>query len=136
MKQIHLMEKYPIFVLEISKNETVFKNADEIIHYLKEKIYSHKIAEFIAVFEHYMHTNNLEEGGISPEIIDAKNLIFCFGKKLPKAEVMAVRPRSIGVCEHKDKFIISFMEAPNAEGNIAMEKWVKSIKNIDGYNSH
>ena len=130
MKQIHLMEKYPVFALEIDKNETTFKNADEIIHYLKEKIYEHEIAEFIGVFEHFMHTKNLKEGVVAEDIKDAKNIIFCFGKQLLKCEVLSVRPRSIGVCEKNDKFVISFMEAPNAEGNTAMEKWVKSIKNI------
>ena len=129
MKQIQLMEKYPVFVLEVMKSETTYKNADEIIHYLKEKVYEHKIAEFIGVFEHYMHTKNLEEGSIAEDICDAKNIIFCFGKQLPKCEVLAVRPRSIGVCEKDDRFIISFMEAPNAEGNAAMEEWVKGIKN-------
>jgi hypothetical protein len=128
MRQINLMEKYPVFVLEVLKSETDFKNADEIAHYLKEKIYAHKIAEFIAVFEHYMHTKNLEEGVIAEGIIDAKNVVFCFGKQLPKPEVLAVRPRSIGICEYEDKFILSFLEAPNAEANDTMKEWIKSVK--------
>lgn len=128
MQQIQLMEKYPVFVLELPKSETKFKNADEIVHYLKEKIYAHKIAEFITVFEHYMHTKNLEEGIIAEGIIDAKNVVFCFGKQLPKPEVLAVRPRSIGICEYEDRFVISFLEAPNAEANDTMEEWVKSLK--------
>ncbi len=128
MKQLSLMEKYPVFVLEISKDETKYKSADEVVHYLKEKIYSHKIAEFIAVFEHYLHTKSLDEGVIAEGIIDAKNVIFCFGKQLPKPEVLAVRPRSIGICEYENRFVISFLEAPNAEANDTMEEWVKSIK--------
>jgi len=129
VKQITLMEKYPVFTLEILKSETSYKNCDEIAHALKEKIYAHPIAEFIALFEHYLHTKNLKDGKIASDILDAKNVVFCFGKELPKAEVLAVRPRSIGICEKKECFILSFMEAPSAEGNKVMEEWVKSIAN-------
>ena len=129
MKQITVMEKYPVFTIEISKDETTYKNVDEIIEYLQSQIEAHPVAVFIALFDHYTHTSTLEVGEVSKNIKDAKNLVFCFGKALPKAEVMAVRPRSFGVAELTDSFIISFLEAPNPEGNSAMEKWVKELVN-------
>ena len=129
MKQITVMEKYPVFTIEIRKNETTYKNVDEILIYLKNKIEAHPIAVYIGVFDHYMHTANLAEGEISEAIKNAKNIICCFGKVLPKPEVLAVRPRSIGVAEMSDSFVVSFLEAPNPEANAAMESWVKGIAN-------
>ena len=128
MKAITLMEKYPVFVLELNKDDTEFKDTNAIIAYLKEKIEAHPVATFISIFDHYSHTKSLQDGKIDPNIIDAKNIIFCFGKELPKAEVLAVRPRSIGVAEFNDKFIISFIEAPNPAANASMQEWVKGLK--------
>jgi hypothetical protein len=129
MKQITLMEKYPVFTIQINKDETTYKSVDEIIEYLRGKISAHPVAVEIAIFDHYAHTSSLEVGEVAPDIKDAKNLVFCFGKALPKAEVMGVRPRSFGVAEKDDSFVISFLEAPNPEANAAMEEWAKSIAN-------
>jgi hypothetical protein len=129
MKQITIMEKYPVFTIEISKNETTYKNVDEIIEYLKTQIEAHPVATVIGVFDHYAHTASLEVGEIADTIKNAKNLICCFGKALPKPEVLAVRPRSFGVADMGDSFVISFLEAPNPDANNAMEKWVKAIAN-------
>jgi len=130
MKQSIIMEKYPIFELNIQKNETKFQTVDEIIEYLKDKIDNHPIAVYIATFDHYSHTKSLADGEISPDILDAKNIICCFGKNLPKANLLSVRPRSIGVAELSNEFIVSFLEAPNPIANEAMESWVKGIVNI------
>jgi len=129
MKQITVMEKYPVFTIEISKNETTYKNVDEIIEYLKTQIEAHPVATVIGVFDHYAHTASLEVGEIADTIKNAKNLICCFGKALPKPEVLAVRPRSFGVADMGDSFVVSFLEAPNPDANNAMEKWVKAIAN-------
>jgi len=131
MKQILLQEKYPVFSLELDKSETTMQTVDEIIDYFKSKIDAHKVVSFIAVFDHYSHTKALEEGVIDESILDAKDIIFCFGIALPNAQVLAVRPRSIGVAELEDKFIISFMEAPMPLANVAMEEWAKGLRNID-----
>ena len=128
MKQITLMEKYPLFVLELEKNETNKENVDEIIDYFKNKITAHPVATFIAIFDHYAHTKSLPEGNIAEDIKAAKNIVFCFGKELPKPEVMGVRPRSIGVAEKEDRFVISFLEAPNPQANAAMEEWAKGLR--------
>ncbi len=129
MKQIILQEKYPVFTLEVEKSETTFTSVDTILDYFKQQIEDHEIAQYIATFDHYAHTQQLADGQISDEILDAKNIIFCFGVKLPNPHVMAVRPRSIGVCELQDKFVIDFLEAPMPLANQAMESWAKSLKN-------
>jgi len=122
-----VMEKYPVFTLRIEKSETDYQTIDEIFTYLKVQIDLHPIATYIGEFDHYAHTSSLEAGEISDEIKAAKNLICCFGKVLPKPEVLAVRPRSIGVAEMEDAFVISFLEAPNPDANKAMEQWVKGL---------
>jgi len=130
MKQITVLEKYPVFTVEINKDETSYQNVNEILAYLKHQIEDHPIAVYIGKFDHYSHTSSLKEGKIAEAILDAKNIICCFGKVLPKPEVLAIRPRSIGVAELDDSFVASFMEAPNPEANAAMEKWLKGIANL------
>lgn len=129
MKQSLLQEKYPVFHLELEKSETTFNNVDEIIAYLKQQIDEHKIASYIATFDHYARTKALEEHSIADDILDAQNIIFCFGIALPNANVLAVRPRSIGVAETPTGFVINFMEAPMPVANQAMEHWVLSLRN-------
>lgn len=66
---------------------------------------------------------------ISDDIKDAKNILFCFGKELPSPLVLSVRPRSIGVVELANSFVITFLEAPNPAANEAMESWALGVKN-------
>ena len=127
MKQTIFKEKYPLYSYEIAKSETSKKDVDAIIAYFKAKIDAHPIATYIATFDHYTHTSSLPEHTINPEIKDVKNIIFCFGAEIPTSKVAAVRPRSIGVCDMGDKFVIDFMEAPNEKANAFMEKWTKEI---------
>jgi hypothetical protein len=129
MTQKVFKEKYPIFELFIDKNETTCKTVDDVIDYFKAKIDAHPVAVYIATFDHYAHTSGLPEGNINENIKAAKNIVFCFGKELPTPEVMAVRPRSIGVSDMGDKFVVIFMEAPNPQANEAMEAWSKALKN-------
>jgi len=127
MQKSVFKEKYPIYSYEISKSETEKKDVDAIIAYYKEKIEAHPIAIYIATFDHYAHTKSLKEHTINPDIKDIKNIIFCFGAEIPTSKVAAVRPRSIGVCDLGDKFVIDFMEAPNDKANRFMEEWTKNI---------
>jgi hypothetical protein len=129
MTKTIFMDKYPIFSLEIQKNETTFTNVNEILEYVKALVEAHPIATYIATFDHYAHTSSLQDNVIAPEIKDAKNLIFCFGKQLPSTKMLAVRPRSLGVCELENSFVIDFLEVPNEQLHETVEKWAKSIAN-------
>jgi hypothetical protein len=128
MKQSLLQEKYPIFTLEFRKDETGFDSVEAIVDYLKQQIEGHRAARFIADFDHYAHTRSLPEGQIGEGILAARNLVFCFGLTLPEPGVLAVRPRSIGVAETTNGYLITFMEAPMPLANKAMEEWAKSIR--------
>jgi hypothetical protein len=125
---LHFKEKYPLFRLERPKSQMKLKNVDEIIAFLKEEITVHPVATYVGIFDHYAHTKSLKEGEIAEEIIDAKNILFCFGKELPVPEVLAIRPRSIGVCETKESFVVSFMEAPNPAANESMKAWIGALE--------
>lgn len=127
MKQSLLLEKYPVFVAEIAKGETGCKDVDAVVAYLKERIAATDKVTFIDVFDHYAHTKALG-GEIAPGIEAAVDVIFCFGFALPNAQVLAVRPRSIGVADLGDKFVASFLEAPMKLANDTMESWVKGLR--------
>jgi len=127
MQKSIFLERYPIYSLEINKEESKFETLDAIVTYLEEQIAKHPIAKFITTFNHYEHTTGLENGEVAENIKDAKNVIFCFGPKLPNPQMLAVRPRSIGVVEMENSFVVSFLEAPNEKFHDTMEKWTKEL---------
>lgn len=47
----------------------------------------------------------------------------------PDGEVLAVRPRSIGIADMGDHFVISFMDAPMKPANDAMQAWALALRN-------
>lgn len=127
MKQRLLQEKLPIFVLELERSESRFESVDAICEYLTARIEEHPLGEFIAVYDHYAHTRALRRGRVNKRIRAAKTLVFCFGITLPEPHLLAVRPRSIGVAETAEGFVIAFMEAPMPVVNSAMEAWARSL---------
>ncbi len=130
MQEKVFKDKYHIYEIEYKKDEIKFDSVDAIITFLEGKIQNHPIITYIATFDHYKHTQDLPSGEINPAILDGKNIIFCFGVEIPTPEVFAVRPRSIGVCELENSFIINFLVAPNKKANEVMTQFVKSIKTV------
>ncbi len=127
MKQMTFMEKYPIFTIEIDKSECRFANARDIAMYFKDLIDKDEVAAYIGEFDHYAHTKGLGGGVMAPEILDARLVVFCFGQKLPSPQMLAARPRSVGICERENDFVISFLEAPMPAINEKMELWSKAL---------
>lgn len=126
MTKTVFMDKYPVYTLSLQKSEVKYTHVLEIVNYFKAKIEAHPIAKFIAVFDHYEHTKSLN-GEIMEGLKDAQNIIFCFGSAIPNTKILAVRPRSIGICELEDSFIIEFIEAPKEEMHALMETWAKGL---------
>lgn len=122
-----LQDKYPVYSLEVMKTATRFPDVDAIIAYLRDCVRQDRIASLIGEFDHYAHTAALPDGVIAEKIRAAKHIVFCFGTQLPNGLVMAVRPRSIGVVDEGDRFVISFMEAPMPLANTAMTAWIEAI---------
>lgn len=127
MKQSIFRDKYPVWTIEFGKSEVKQESLNEIIEYFKDIIDAHPVAVFIATFDNYAHTKSIG-GAINENIIGMQNIIFCFGKEIPSTKVAAVRPRSIGVCELENRFIIEFMEAPSEGGHKMMEDWAKRLR--------
>ena len=131
MQQEILNQDYPIYTITIDKKTTTYQNIPKILTALQKKIEAHPVATYIGIFNHYEHTSSLGEAGeIANEIIDAQNLLCCFGKSLMDPKMLAARPRSIGVAELKNSFIISFLKAPNPTANEAMQKWIKALQDL------
>lgn len=131
MKQTLSVTEYPIFTLEIGRGETSFDSVDAICGYFRACIESHRSAVFVAEFDHFAHTKGLPEGHIGEDIRAAKNLVFCFGISLPKPELLAFRPRSIGIAETDEGFVISFLETPMPVANSVMEDWAAGLCNLE-----
>ncbi|HQY07373.1 MAG: hypothetical protein IPG57_14005 [Burkholderiales bacterium] len=128
MKQLHFQQKYPITVVDIAKTETPFGSVQAIADWLRERIIQTPRVQYIGTFDHFAHTRAIG-GEIAPEIQAATNVIFCFGHALPNAEVLAVRPRSIGIADLGDHFVVSFMDAPMKPANDAMLSWALALRN-------
>ncbi|MFA6192075.1 MAG: DUF6858 family protein [Sulfurimonas sp.] len=127
MTKTILMDRYPVFTLALHKDEIEQKTVSEIIQYFKDKVDEHPVAKFIAIFNHYEHTKDLN-GEINNEILDAQNIIFCFGAAIPNTKILAVRPRSIGVAELENKFVIEFMEVPNEKLHTVVGTWALGLR--------
>jgi hypothetical protein len=128
MKQIHFQERYPITVLDIAKSETSHTSAAAIADHFKACIASTPRVSYIGSFDHFAHTQSIG-GEIAPDIQAAVNVLFCFGHALPNPQVLAVRPRSIGIVDMGDRFVISFMDAPMKPANDAMQAWALAVRN-------
>ena len=129
MQELLFKNEYPIFSMTLKKNETSCTSVQAILDNLQAKIEAHPVATYVGLFNHYKHTSCLEGGKVSTDIIDAQNILFCFGKELLVPEILAVRPRSIGIAERNNDFVLSFLKAPNPVANEAMVKWVEALKN-------
>jgi hypothetical protein len=129
MKHNLLEDKFTIFKLEIDKSETRFKTAQERVNNFKRLIDEHKLTCFIGEFDHCSHTKGLDNSEIKDEIVNERNVVFCFGTKLPAPEVLAVRSGSIGTEATETGFTISFVEAPMVTANETIESWIRNVAN-------
>lgn len=127
MKQLHFQEKYPITVLDIAKTETSHTSAASIADYFKTCIANTPRVSYIATFDHLSHTQAIG-GDIAPGISAAINVLFCFGHALPNPQVLAVRPRSIGIADMGERFVVSFLDAPMKAANDAMQAWALALR--------
>ncbi|MGB1111025.1 MAG: DUF6858 family protein [Gammaproteobacteria bacterium] len=127
MDKQFIQDRFPIYRLNIDKKDTPHQSAGDMIAALRECVESDQNARFIADFDHYSHTRGLDDGELSDNIQDARIIVFCFGIKLPAPEMLGVRPRSIGVADMGDHFVVSYMEAPLKHANDAMHDWVVGL---------
>ncbi len=130
LQRILFQDKFPIRLKKYHKDELHLGTLDELCRYFRDRIEEHPFARYIDTFDHYSHTTRLDDCIVDSSIIDAQNVVFCFGKKLESPTVLSVRPRSIGICETESQFIISFLEAPSATATETMERWICEIPKL------
>ena len=128
IKRTLLQDKYPIYTLELHKNEANYNSVDDILTHFKTMIEGNPAIKFIGIFDHYAHTAQIPDSFINPDIRDAKIILFCFGNEIRDTGFLAVRPRSIGVAELEKSFIITFLEAPSPKANSTMVTWTMALK--------
>lgn len=127
MKQCLMQENLPIFAVELDKGSCGFEDIDQLVDYFVTSIKQDDRARLITVFDHYAHTMGLNDGQVNPDILAAQNIVFCFGITLPDPAALALRPRSIGVADVGDRYIVSFLESPMPVVNTLVEGWMKSL---------
>jgi hypothetical protein len=122
-----LLDTHPMYAMKILKSEIRYSDISQIIEHFKAKIVENPEAVFITVFDHYAHTKSLD-GNILEGVLDAKNLLFCFGHSIKNIEILAFRPKSIAMCELEDSFVFEFLETPRPEVNEWISSWIKELK--------
>jgi len=126
MKRSILLDTHPMYAMTILKSEMTLNTLPEIIDYFKEKIEENPEAVFITVFDHYAHTKELN-GQIMEGLLNAQNLIFCFGHTIKNVDILAFRPKSIAMAETEESFTFEFLETPRPEVNAWMTSWIKGL---------
>jgi len=121
-----LLDTHPMYAISILKSEMTLNTIPEIIDYFKAKIEENPEAVFITVFDHYAHTQELN-GEIMEGLINAQNLIFCFGHTIKNIDILAFRPKSIAIAETEESFTFEFLETPRREVNAWMTSWIKGL---------
>jgi len=121
-----LLDTHPMYAISILKSEMALNTIPEIIDYFKGKIEENPEAVFITVFDHYAHTQELN-GEIMEGLINAQNLIFCFGHTIKNIDILAFRPKSIAIAETEESFTFEFLETPRPEVNAWMTSWIKGL---------
>jgi hypothetical protein len=129
MNKTMLLEKYPVYSVEVLKQDCPCEQVDDVLARLKDKIESHPVATYIGEFDHYRYIAKQAAGRIDETIQAAKHILFCVANAIPNPLIGAARPRAISVVEMQDKFVISFLEAPVVEVNQLMGEWVVALKN-------
>jgi len=127
MKRTILLNTHPMYSIEFLKSEIKYSNINEIIEHFKRKIEDNQYGIFITTFDHYAHTKNIN-GEILDTIVNARNLLFCFGETIKNIEILAFRPKSIAICELQDSFILEFLETPMPEINLWIQSWIKDLR--------
>ena len=127
MHQIIIHERFPVFIAKVDKSDCGFPTLDDVVAYFVRLVEAHPVARLIGVFDHYAHTKGLADGEIAPEIVGAVNVVVCFGVAIPQPEILALRPRSIGIADVGDRFVVSFLETPMPVANTTMETWTRGL---------
>ncbi len=125
--------EFPIIKISINKNEfnSHFNNNgidsfNELVGLFRNKLEGIKDVKIISEFDNLGHTQSIG-GEINKNIINAKIIIYCFGKNLLSPEQIAIRPRNLSICEIGDYYTISFLKIPSDNLNNLVKKIILEV---------
>ncbi len=122
------MVETPLVVVDLPKRRgTPTASLTALIRHFRAAIRSHPCARLIGVFDNAAHARTLPDGHVDKDIIAARTVIFCCGLSIPTPECLAWRPRSLGIAELEDRFVVSFIAPPMPLANSAIERWVAAL---------
>lgn len=125
MKESLSHETYPLYTIEVDKPACSCNSIEEIVERLKKSIELHDRASYIDMFDHLKPDCSASHPAVDEDIVHAKSILFCFALALPSPKTTATNPRSMGIVELKDGFVITFLETPMPLANTTMEKWAR-----------
>jgi len=126
MRRITIEGGYPVWIEEIAKADTPWRDVDEIAAALQDRI-RRCGAAFIGVFDHY--GLNLRMGAPLPVAMqDAKTILFCPCAKLLDPLLLALLPCTIGVSDMGNRFVISFRDTPIFTPTETLNLWVDDLR--------
>jgi hypothetical protein len=118
---------YPVWIEEIAKADTFYRNVDEIVAALQARVARHAQASWIGVCDHY--GLNLRLGERLPAAMqDARIALLCDAPALSGTAFLALQPCAIGVADMGNRFVFSFMERPDAAGNGFLRQWLDGMR--------
>jgi hypothetical protein len=127
MQRITMEGHYSVWVEEIAKADTPWRDVDEIAAVLQGCIHQQAGSAFIGVFDHY--GLNLRVGEPLPmDMQDAKTILFCPSARLPDPVSLALFPCAIGVADMGNRFVISFPEAPDIYPAETLVQWIDDLR--------
>lgn len=129
MRKLLQQDAFAVYQFELTRQESRLPNAQAILNDLKARIDSHDIARFIAEFDRFSHTVGLARGEVAESILDARNIMFCFGSQLQNSDPLTMQPSCISIVEMTDGFSLTFIQSSIVEVNVTIEQWVLSLYN-------
>jgi hypothetical protein len=127
MQRITVEGHYSVWVEEIAKADTPWRDVDELAAVLQACIHHQAGSAFIGVFDHY--GLNLRVGEPLPlDIQDAKTILFCPSAGLPDPVSMALTTCAVGVADMGNRFVISFLDAPVISPTETLAQWVENLR--------
>lgn len=126
MRRIDGEDGYPLWVEEIAKADTPWRDVDDIVAVLRQDIQGQGGAASIGVFD--LYGLNLRLGEALPVAMqDAKVFLFCPGAKLLNPVLVALCPSVVGVADMGNRFVISFLDASRVSSTEPLAQWLDNL---------
>lgn len=124
MQRITVEGGSPVWIEEIAKADTPWRDVDEIAAVLRQRLQRDGGSAFIGVVDLYGLNLRLGEA-LPPAMQDAKAFLFCPATRLVNPLIIALCPCVIGVADMGNRFVISLLDTSPAESPVP---WIESLR--------